>query len=141
MCSQSLLKLNGVVRDGGDVTSLPDPQGSNPLGPPGPYRPAYLRVCKRSSCDLAYCYPDPLRNILERLVPAPPTRHGLPILGQGLEFSETRPMPVHGTEDDRNHASHTLFVTLEGSFHLHVMAIVRGQERGADKQQDDLGRF
>ena len=26
---------------GGDVTSLPDPQGSNPLGPPGPELPAF----------------------------------------------------------------------------------------------------
>jgi hypothetical protein len=33
-----------VLRGGGDgdVTSLPDPQGSNPLGPPGPELPQRL---------------------------------------------------------------------------------------------------
>ena len=30
--SRAVLRGGG----GGDVTSLPDPQGSNPLGPPGP---------------------------------------------------------------------------------------------------------
>src|SRR5271166_150708 len=46
--SRAVLRGGG----GGDVTSLPDPQGSNPLGPPGPelYRVRHsVRVSKKRS--------------------------------------------------------------------------------------------
>src|SRR5271166_4225145 len=68
--SRAVLRGGG----GGDVTSLPDPQGSNPLGPPGPellLRFPKTDVCHRCGfllefqrwADFTTSQPDPQRGL------------------------------------------------------------------------------
>jgi len=49
-------------------------------------------------------------------------------------------LPITRLEDDRDYSCFTGLVTLYCPFHLNVVAIIRVDKIGTDKQQDDTGR-
>ncbi len=72
--------------------------------------------------------PDPPGNICEGCVIGGrnrPIRYGPGIGGQCLELVQQRfVLPIHGAQDDRNHARLSSLVSLLGALHLDTVAIV-----------------
>ena len=58
---------------------------------------------------------------------------------EGLEFAEGGGFPVAGFEQNGDDAGLSLIVALESLLHFGVVAVVGGEEVGADQEQDDVG--
>ena len=59
-------------------------------------------------------------------------------LSERLKYLERSALPVHIPQNDRNNSCHLAVMSLQRSFHLKIVAIVRGYESGVDHQQDDV---
>src|SRR5436309_14961699 len=63
---------------------------------------------------------------------------GLPLLGEGLELAERGRMPgIDRAGDDRDDPRRPRLVSLHRPLDLDVPAVARGEEVGADQEQDD----
>src|SRR5262249_44962062 len=60
------------------------------------------------------------------------------VLREGLELRKRGARPVAGTEDDRDDERLPCVVALERARHLLVVAVVRGDEGGADEEEHDV---
>lgn len=58
---------------------------------------------------------------------------------QGVESGELRFLPVATAQDYRHHARLPCVVHADRLGQLHIVAVIRMEEVGADEQQDDVG--
>ena len=80
---------------------------------------------------------DTARDIGEGFVLVGPGRHGLAVLGQRLQLGEGRAPPIHRSENHRDDPGVAGVVALQRAGHLQVVAVVGGEEVGADEKEDD----
>ena len=78
-------------------------------------------------------------DILPGKVSIRPLRDGIAVLGQALQGGEISCLPIAGADDDGDDASLFGFVALQSTLHLLLVAIVGGEEVGADEQEDEPG--
>src|SRR5271157_2276000 len=84
---------------------------------------------------------DALGNVLERLVLVRPCRHGPQVNRESLEPEERGTHPVNRTEQDRDHRRLAFVMAIKSPLGFNVVAVIRGEKRRTDQEQDDLGFF
>src|SRR5260370_22583190 len=75
-------------------------------------------------------------DISKGFIPGSPARDRLDIGRKHLEVCERSLLPVHRSQQNRDHSCLVSLVSLQCSRHLDAVAVVRGKEVGADKQKD-----
>src|SRR5262249_45287396 len=108
---------------------------------PGTARPGEERPAPRQ-CPAAQFVrypPDALGDSEERLILIAPCRHGTRVLGQALQLAKQRRLPVGRTQEDWDPTSLATLVPCKGAAHFHIVAILGGEEVGADEQQNQVG--
>jgi hypothetical protein len=83
-------------------------------------------------------FPYSLRNLQKRLIPVWPLHYWLTVARGGKELSKWSVVPIAGPKDDGNDNGGFRLMTLESTPHFNVVTIVRCDEIGTDKQQDDI---
>jgi hypothetical protein len=77
-------------------------------------------------------------NIEKGRIAIAPLGDWFAIFGEYLEFTEGGAFPVTGAQNDWNDAGIACIMTLNGSLHLDVVAIIGCHDGGTDEQQDYL---
>src|SRR5271157_3037016 len=111
--------------------------GRGPLAPERPPLLALLGVVTHLLDRSA----DALGDVLERLVLVRPCRHGPKVSRESLKPGERRTLPVNRAEQDGDHRRLAFVIAIKSPSGLNVVAVIRGEKRRTDQEQDDLGFF
>src|SRR5205807_4375138 len=81
---------------------------------------------------------DALSDVQESLVAIGPGSDWPSTCRQGLQVFKGDTLPIGWMHHNGNHAGSSFMMSLHGSCGLEAVAVVRGDEVGADEQQDDV---